>query len=71
MYKPYSKMTERERLVASVVDRIKAGRANDPHATIEEYVANHSSAQSYYYGISQNALERLIRQVEKAVECLP
>ena len=83
MAKPYYKMTPREHLAASAIGRIKAGRASNPHETIEGIAAegekaaraghNTVAAQMYkwYMDATYKQRERLIREVEKATEAQP
>lgn len=74
MFKPYAQLTPRERLIDAAAGRIRARRATDAHETLEAIVnecaacgPNTYGAQMrrYYRGISQNALERLIKAVER------
>jgi hypothetical protein len=66
--KPHSQQTPRERLISAAIVRIKAGRASDPHATIEGLAENNIEYAAYYQGINQQALERLIKAVERGVQ---
>jgi hypothetical protein len=80
MMKQYNKLTPRERIFNQAVDRIKAGRASNPHETIEGITdegaaaarAGHltRAAEEYiwYMDVTDKQRERLIRQVERAVK---
>lgn len=80
--KPYAKLTPRERLFNAAVDRIKAGRASNPHETLDGIAMEGESAAraghrtfgaeiyKWYVDSTYEQRERLIRQVEKAASAL-
>lgn len=66
MTSPIAAQTPRERIIDTIVGRIKCGRANDIHAAIEGYVYQASGeVQRYYETASYAARERLIRAIER------
>lgn len=80
MNKPYNKMTPREHLIAATVSRIKAGRATNPHETIEGIVAEGEKAAraghlttgaemyKWYVDATYAQIGRVIMAVEREVQ---
>lgn len=79
MSKTYAQMTPREHIIATVVSKIKSGRASDIHATIEGLAAEgesyaraghnttEASIYQWYGDATDTQIDRLIRDIKKQV----